>query len=80
MIVLSVFCRSCGEHIEEEVDEQFPPSSIHCACGARYRLKIEGEDAHDMDDLNAGAEEEAEVSNAELSGAETAEQTGSRCE
>ena len=39
MIMLSVFCRSCGQRIEEEVDEQFPPTALRCECGARYRLR-----------------------------------------
>ena len=49
MITLSVFCRTCGQRIEKDVDEHAMPEAFRCSCGEECRLAaedgVDGEDA-----------------------------------
>ena len=75
MIMLSVFCRSCGQRIEEEVDEQVPPRSLCCSCGARYRLTMEDESGRNIEGSDAGIDDDVEVSAQELQSVEASPET-----
>ena len=40
MIKITVFCDQCGKKIRTMINPDLPPSSVRCACGARYDLKL----------------------------------------
>ena len=51
MITLNVVCPSCGQCMRRMIDEECPPASLRCRCGARLMLNVGAEPNRPVPDV-----------------------------
>jgi hypothetical protein len=53
MTTVSFFCTGCGRRVKKIVDEDFPPSTLQCRCGARFPLAVEEEEPRSLPEFDS---------------------------